>query len=257
MRVGRKSVIGIALTLCACPGVSLGGSVVTPPGVFVLNQIGDVASYDLDAIPGPVPSQIFTDFIGYDCMILEDFTVEAGELEVLNVSALFRAQSGFTGFQNVQGYSLNFFSSPTQAISGLSGDIASLFVIAGSGAHVTEIIDPGGSHEYGLVSLNVNVSLPVIGQYWVGVSPVSASAVSGQFFLHSGGGAAPLVTGDAGAVFANPGEGFGLGPTSILARDFAYSISVVPEPSAAGMAILGVIGCLWRRRRDFETLRKV
>lgn len=218
--------------------------------VEVLDQIGLIGSYDLNAGPGPTPSQFFTDFSDFDCAVLEDFTVTSDALEIANVSGLFRAVGGFRGFQNVTGYAVNIFSRPSHAATGLTGDVASLVVMAGSNAEVTEVVDAGGNHEYGLVSLEVNVLLPGAGKYWLGISPVSASAVSGQFLLMNSGGAVPLVSGDAGATFANPEEGFGLGVTSTLSTDHAYSVSMVPEPDPACLAMLGGIGWLGKRRRQ-------
>lgn len=216
---------------------------------FVIDQIGTVASYDLNSGPGPTPSQIFTDFPDYSCMVLEDFAVTAEQLEVTHVSALFRAQGGFVGFQSVNAYALSFFSDPALASVGLSGDIASLMVLSGAGVTVTPVIDGGGTHEYGLVSLNVNVLLPSAGQYWVGLSPVSASSVSGQFLLLNSGAADPMSAGNAISRFANPGDGFGLGEISAINLDHAYSVTAIPEPSFELLAIPCVFGWLYRRKR--------
>ena len=148
-----------------------------------MDQIGDVGDYIFNDAPGPAPSQIFTDFPEYNCTVLEDFTVSSLQLRITQVSVLFRAQGGFIGFQDVQGYYLNFFNDVNLAASGLAGDAGSTVVPVGSGASVTQVIDAEGDHEYGLVSLNVDIPLPSAGNYWVGVSPVSASSTTGQFFL--------------------------------------------------------------------------
>jgi len=113
----------LAAVIAACSGIC--------HGAFVLDQIGGSGSYNLNVGSGPTPSQIFTDFPDYSCAVLENFTVTSSELEITNVSALFRAQGGFIGFQSVSGYSLNFFSNPALASASLTGDVASLLLVAG------------------------------------------------------------------------------------------------------------------------------
>lgn len=223
-------------------------------GAFVLDQIGDVSLYNLDPGTDPTPSQIYTDFPEFSSAVLEDFTVTPFDLEITNVSALFRAQGGFDKFAAVDGYSLNFFSDAALAATNLTGDVATLFVMAGSGASVTEV-EGGGIYEFGLVSLDVNIVLPSAGSFWVSVSPVSASSVSGQFFLLNNGKTGPSTPGGADARLANPGDGFGLGALSIVDRDHAYSLTVVPEPTMASLAIFGSLGLMCRRKRS-AALRK-
>ncbi len=235
--------------------LAIGAGAGLSDGAFVIDQIGSVAAYDFNIGSGPTPCQIFTDFPAFSCAVLEDFTVTPDQLEITEVSGLFRAQSGFVGFQQVDGYALNIFSDPLQASSGLAGNVASLFVLAGSGAVVTEVVDGGGSHQYGFVSLLVNVDLPAAGQYWLSLSPVCASSVSGQFLLMNSG-ASGGTAGNADARFANPGEGFGLGAVSSNTLDYAYSLTVVPEPSTAAIALLS--GCMiaHRRKRSPHLLKK-
>jgi hypothetical protein len=243
MKSKRNPACVLALTISASLGYS--------DGAVVLNQIGDLGAYNLQAAPGPTPSQIFTDFLGYDTAVLEDFTVSASDLKITNISALFRAQGGFVQFQNVQGYALNFFSQSALAANSLTGDVASLLVLSGSGASVTQI--HGGGGEYGMVSLGVNVSLPAAGTYWVGVSPVSANSVTGQFLLLNSGATSP---GNMNAKLANPGEGFGLGALSLLNLDYAYSVTAVPEPAASSLLILGGFAWLCRHRRPSGSMKK-
>ena len=243
MKFKRNPACVLALTL----GATLGPAV----GAVVLDQIGDVGTYNFQAAPGPTPSQIFTDFSGYDTAVIEDFTVSASDLKITNISALFRAQGGYLQFQNVQGYALNFFSQSALAATSLTGDIASLLVLSGTGASVAQV--HGGGGEYGMVSLAVNVSLPAAGTYWVGVSPVSANSVTGQFLLLNSGAAS---SGNMNAKLANPGEGFGLGAISPLNLDYAYSVTAVPEPAASALVILGGFGWLCRHRRSTGSMKK-
>ena len=151
----------------ACWAVLAGSS----EGVNVLNQIGPVTSYVLGG--QSTISQIFTDTSAYDCMAIDDFTVSSSELRVTNVSALFQAYAGFAMFGNVAGYQLSFFSAPDAAGSDLLGDVGSLLVISGGGASVIQVND-----DYGLVSLNVDFTLPAAGTYWVGVAPVADAGLA-------------------------------------------------------------------------------
>lgn len=231
----------LAVIAGACSGVC--------QGAFVLDQIGEVSLYNLNPATDPTPSQIYTDFPDFSSAVLEDFTVASDELEITQVSALFRAQAGFDKFESVSGYRLNFFSDPGLAAASLAGDVASFLVVAGSGALVTQVTDGGGLHEYGLVSLNVDFELPAAGQYWVSVSPESASAVTGQFFLMNQGASGPVTPGGLNARLANPGDGFELGALTVLNLDHAYSVSVVPEPAGVIMVMLGGLGMVIRRKR--------
>ncbi len=235
----RIAVHGWLYAMCAVWGSS--------QAAVVLNQIGDVNAYAFEAAPGPSPSQIFTDFSGYDTMVLEDFTVLSSELQLTQVSALFRAQGGFVAFQGVQGYSLNVFSSSALAATSLTGDVASLMVNAGTGASVHEVV--GGGGEYGLVSLAVNVPLPSAGTYWIGISPVSAHSVTGQFLLQNSGATGAVTPGNANAKLANPGGQLGLGTLSSTNLDYAYAVTAVPEPHVAALPVLAGLGWLLRRRR--------
>lgn len=218
-------------------------------GALVLDQIGDPLAYDLELPAAPAISQIFTDFPDFSSMVIEDFNVASGGYEITRVSALFQAQAGFTAFQGVSGYALSIFSDPSLAASGLAGDVASLVVSAGSGASVTQIIDPDNTGEYGLVSLDVSVLLPVAGTYWVGVAPVSAVGVTGQFSVVHDGAAGSTLPGPAGSRWANPQDAFDLGTITTLTREFAYSVTAVPEPSTTMLPLVSPALLLLRRRK--------
>jgi hypothetical protein len=218
-------------------------------GAVVLNQIGDVDAYLFGAAPGPTPSQIFTDFPTCDCTLLEDFTVASTELNIIHVTALFRAQGGYSSFQDVAGYDLNIFSAANLAATSLVGDVASQVVFAAFGAAVTQVVDAGSSEEYGLVSLAVDVALPGAGTYWLGVSPRSAVAATGQFLLMNSGASGEVTPGNANAQLANPGEGLGAGAISSLNLDYAYAITAIPEPAVSMLWILASCAWLCRRQR--------
>ena len=217
-------------------------------GAVVMNQIGNAAAYDFTAGSLPSPSQIFTDFANFDCAVLEDFTVDSSELGIGQVSGLFKAEGGFASFQDVDGFELNIFSDVNLAATSLTGNIASLVLVAGSGASVVQVIDSSGNGEYGLVNLNVNILLPSAGTYWLAISPKSLNA-TGQFLIPNGGASGDVTPGNANAMFANPGLGFGLGALSPLNLDYAYSVTAVPEPGSVGLWFSAGLGLCVRRRR--------
>jgi hypothetical protein len=227
-----------------CPFFALLG-VPDSQAAVVFNQIGDPALYDFALLPPPTPSQIFSDFPASNCTVLEDFTVTATQLRITQVSVLLRAQGGFISFQDVQGYRLNFFSDVNLAATSLVGDAGSIDISPGAAVSVTQVIDPGGNHEYGLVVLNVDVPLPSAGNYWVGVSPIAASTVAGQFFVQT---TTHGTSGSANARLANPGEGLGAGTLSTPGNHYTYSVTAVPEPATLAFWIIG--SCCWLSRRQ-------
>jgi hypothetical protein len=236
--------------VAACAKIALAcGAILPGSAAVVLNQIGDVNAYLFDALPGPTPSQIFTDFPSYDCTVLEDFTLTGTELRITQVSVLFRAQGGFISFQDIQGYYLNFFSDPGLAATTLTGNVASFEITPGAGATVTQVIDGSGTYEYGLVSLNVDIAMPSAGNYWVGVSP-KAPVSSGQFLVMSNGATGTSVTpGNANGRLANPADGFGAGALTATNLDYAYTVIIVPEPNVSALWLIGACGGLWLCRR--------
>ena len=230
----------ISFTCLAC-GFPQGAT-----GAVVFDQIGGLSPIDSSLLPPPSPSQIFTDFPDFNCTVLEDFSVTSGELRITQVSVLFRAQEGFLKFQDIQSYYLNFFSDVELAGSGLAGDVRSVSIPAGASASVTQVTDTSGAHEFGLVVLDVDVPLPSAGNYWVGVSPVAANSVAGQFFVQT---TTTGTSGPANARLANPGLGLGAGALSIPGNHYAYAVAAVPEPGVLSLWILGAGWWLSRRQR--------
>lgn len=240
----QKGPIGRAIRKCA--------SIFLPILLFssaceaatVLNQIGDANSYSFETLPAPTPSQIFTDFPDFDCTVIEEFTVTSSQLRITQVSALFQALGGFSAFQDVQGYFLNFYDDPALAAASLTGNVASLTLAAGSGASVTQVVDGSGAHEYGLVNLDLDVALPSAGKYWVGVSPIASSSVAGQFLVQTSNSTQPQT---ADARFANPAQGFGNGALLLLGNHYAYSVTAVPEPEVGAFSLILLCGSLCSR----------
>lgn len=230
------------LSLCLLVGLA---SVPLSHAAVVLDQIGDPSLYDFTQLPPPTPSQVFSDFPDFDCVVLEDFTVTTSELRVTAVAVLIRAQGGFLSFQNVQAYQLSIFNNVNLAASTLIGDAGYALVPAGPGVAVTQVTDPSGTHEYGLVVLNVDIALPSAGNYWVGVSPVAASTVAGQFFVQT---TDQGTSGAANGRLANPGLDLGVGALSTPGNHYAYSVTVVPEPATLTLWVIG--SCWWLSRRQ-------
>jgi hypothetical protein len=234
----RSLLIPLACLACGFPQAA--------PGAVVMDQTGGLSPIDSSLLPPPGASQIFTDFPDFNCTVLEDFSVTSGELRITQVSVLFRAQEGFLKFQDIQSYYLNFFSDVELAGSGLAGDVRSVSIPAGASASVTQVTDTSGAHEFGLVVLDVDVPLPSAGNYWVGVSPVAANSVAGQFFVQT---TTTGTSGPANARLANPGLGLGAGALSIPGNHYAYAVTAVPEPRAPAFWILGAIWWFSRRWR--------
>jgi hypothetical protein len=215
-------------------------------GAVALDQIGDLSLFDSSLLPLASPSQIFTDFPDFNCTVVEDFSVNTDELRIRQVSVLFQAQGGFLKFQDIQAYYLNFFSDVNLAGSSLTGDVGSFYIPAGSAVSVTQVTDAGGGGEFGLVALTVDVPLPSAGNYWVGVSPVAAYSVAGQFFVQT---TATGTADPANARLANPGLGLGAGALSIPGNHYAYSVATIPEPGVLSIWFLGAGWWLMRRQR--------
>lgn len=217
-------------------------------GAVVLDLIGDVSAYTFGVLPGPAPGQIFTDFPTFNCTVLEEFSVAASELVINRVSILFLAQGGYDQFKNVERFSLNFYTAANRAATNLTGDVASQWLTTTTGASVTQVIDPTGSGEFGLVRLDVNITLPAAGTYWVGVSPQSAVAITGQFLVANANPSGTPTPGNSHADLANPGEGFGIGALSALGGDYAYTITAIPEPGSLSLLLLSSAAFLRRRK---------
>jgi hypothetical protein len=211
----------------------------------VMDQIGNASSHETGA--GSTPSHIVTDFAAFQSMAIDDFTVTSSELTITNISILFLAAAGYDAFGEVTVFRLSIFSGPEQAAASLFGDIVSLDLITGAGAAVSRV----GTGDGGLVSLDLQVRLPAAGTYWVGVAPVSADAVTGQFRVPKGGAQGAVTPGNSNGKLANPGEGFGVGKLSSVDQDFAYRVTTaVPEPGVAAFGFIGGLAWLARRRRS-------
>lgn len=204
----------------------------------VLNQIHQESGDDFSLLPTSYPSQIFSDAPLSHSMVIDDFTVNSTTLSISRVSALFRAQSGFTSFQDISKFSVSIFSSIENASTNIIGDIAYHELGLSEGVSITQVIDGSGNFEYGLVNISLLLALPGPGTYWIGIAPNAESGK--QFFLQS---ADPLVSGGQNSLFINPGEGFAVGTMVHIGHDASYSITAIPEPSCLTYT-LAMVMCL-------------
>ncbi len=219
----------------------------------VINQIHHVSADDLSILPNPFPSQIFSDFPLSSSMVLEDFAVTNAELKITKVSALFRAINGFDSFQDVTSIHVSVFDDLTLASTTLEGNIANEQLSLAEAILITKVVDGSGTYEYGRVDIEIVITLPTPGKYWIGIAPEATS--DKQFFLQS---ATPAVSGGQNAQFANPGGGFAVDPLLNVGHDASYAITAVPEPSSLTYSIVFSLSlCLYRRRSsEFTAGRK-
>jgi hypothetical protein len=217
----------------------------TPAGAtIVMDQIGDPDSYNFGASAN-FTSQELRDFPDRDSMALDDFTVTSAELRITKVSALYEARAGITQLSNVPSYRVSIFTDPNDAASDLLGSDSMTWIIPnGPATDVVQVRDT----LYGVLHLMTDITLPGAGTYWVGVAPNSSEGVNGQFFLQNGGSSVPALPGGSNGYFANPGDGHGMGPLSQHNVDFAYALTVVPEPAALALLAIGGLSLLRRSR---------
>lgn len=182
---------------------------------------------------------------------IDDFTVDASQLNVVNIKA---HMGGWAGFVDanwsdptiVRGFRVGVFASIADAANdnAIGGyvvvDHADADIMAGFGL-------PNFDR---LVSLDVNIMLPGAGTYWVGVSGLLDFTPGGQMGVYNSvwSGNDP---GGLNAWQANPGAGFGWTSQQIDPPvDLAYSVEAVPEPATLLALGAGAAALIARRRRN-------
>ncbi|MEX2244573.1 MAG: PEP-CTERM sorting domain-containing protein [Fimbriimonadaceae bacterium] len=193
----------------------------------------------------------------FDVIVIDDFTVTASQLNVINVEAMITGFAGFVASSytdgSVMGYHVEFYTSTGAAAGNLIGNAGSAFVAPGA----VTLNNPGFSGTYATarhIQIPVNITLPGAGTYWVGVSAVMNFTPSGQLGVNT----TNLVLGNQNGGQANPGGGFSFpgnfqqgftGATGIEQRDAQYLVEAVPEPGSMIALGLGAAALLARRRR--------
>jgi hypothetical protein len=188
----------------------------------------------------------------FDIVTIDDFN--ASNPNLLSITRVEALLGGFSGFIDpiqwsaVTGFRVEIYSSAAAALASLTGDVASALIPAGS-ATLTDL----GWASYGgtarLVSMNVNMTLPGTGTYWVGVRGVLDATAS---FRQIGVANNLVVNGGDNATMVNPGGGFGIPGNSgfpPVPGNAAYRLHAVPEPGSMIALGLGAAALLARRRR--------
>lgn len=210
----------------------------------IFDQIGLVPPLDVAAFA----SQMFEPAnAAFHIAALDDFSVSGGKGSITTVEAIMRGFGGFTSINNVTGWSVEIYSSVAAAGGSLTGDAGSVFL------NTANVVDLGGLFNFHITLDLTGAGLNLAdGDYWIAVIPHLAFGggggqlgVSGST-IEDGPGAAP------NAHQANPGGGFGFGPTQQIVSggqgvNLAYRITAVPAPSA--LALLGFAGLVGVRRR--------
>jgi hypothetical protein len=194
---------------------------------------------------------------GFDIIVIDDFTVNASQLNVINVEAMIAGFAGFVAASytngTVTGYRVEFYTSTAAAAGAMTGNAGSALV--GTGA--VTLNDPAFAGAFATsrhIQIPVNITLPGAGTYWVGVAPVMSFTVGGQLGVNT----TNLVLGNQNGGQANPGGAFGFsgnfrqgfaGATGIEQRDAQYLVEAVPEPGSMIALGIGAAALLARRRR--------
>lgn len=193
----------------------------------------------------------------FDIMVVDDFTVTASQLNVINVEMMMTGFAGFVASSytdgTVTGYHVEFYTSTAAAAVNLTGNAGSALVAPGA----VTVNNPGFGGTFATtrhIQIPVNITLPGAGTYWVGISAVMNFTPGGQLGVNT----TNLVLGNQNGGQANPGGGFGFsgnfrqgfaGVTGIEQRDAEYLVEAVPEPGSMIALGLGAAALLARRRR--------
>jgi len=219
----------------------------------VMDQIGTSQSdLDLSVETGNTfTSQRFESTMNsFDIGAIDDFTVNASQLNVTQVQAVFQGFSNlgpFTGFNNVSNWAVEIYTSVSAAAGNLNGfrraDLAPGVVTLNTG------YAPGLANS-ALVTLPVNLVLPSAGTYWIGVIATMPST-NGQVGVHNSLYAAGFPNGLNG-MLVNPNGGFQMTnnqQASDPPSNFAYRVTAVPEPASMAALALGAAALIRRRRK--------
>ena len=187
----------------------------------------------------------------FDVGMVDDFTVGgAGTNLVLAefVGGLFGGVNPPRAWTNVTSYRVEIYNGFAAAGVSLTGNVASQSVASGL-AVVNQALYPGDLNQRALIQIPVSIALAP-GTYWVGIIPVMDFANNqGQTGVSDSSYAAGFPN-NLNNVQANPGLGFGFGPTAARNFNSAYRLTGVPVPEPTTILAIGAgIAALGARRR--------
>ena len=226
--------------------------------VVVMDQIGSNPAFFTGA-SAPASQQFEPSNSVFNIGVIDNFTAPSA-FTITTVNAAILGFNGFTqaNYANITGYYVSIYSSTAAAAVSLTGDIGQAFVSPGS-ATLTRPFS--GDAASALVSLSLSIPLPSSGTFWIGVRPEVPFTGNGQTGIYVTTGGPGFTPGGANAMQANPGSGWGFGPSGLRAvappGDAAYFVSgtvfSVPEPATftlvTAAATLGLVVVRLRRRK--------
>jgi len=215
-------------------------------GNVIFDQIGPNSSFT-DGLGGDL-AQIFENaFVNFNVAYIDDFTVSsAANLNLELVEGVFGGFGGFTAatYNNITAWNVEIYSSVAAALSNLTGDVTSVSV---NPVNANFLAQPFNSRSTSaLVSLPVDISLPGIGTYWLGVTPVLNFNPYGQIGLFDS-----TFFGNDNSAQLNPGGAFAFpGNIRNLNANAAYRITAetIPEPCSIVASTLVTLGISLRRK---------
>jgi len=220
-----------SLALWGCAGFA--------PAAIIMDQIGPTPDGQAGQLVNS--SQDFEGSLdAFDIAFIDDFSV-AGLTQLETIEAVFAGLGNFTGYANVQSWRIEIFSSSAAAVSGLTGDVASVNVpIANASMIQPWVAVQTQSAKVSLdVSAEPSLNLPA-GTYWIGVIAVHNFGGGSQIGIYDS-----IFVGspsNSNSRQVNPGGGFGLaGNERVLNTNAALRITgssggSIP-PSLVGLAV--------------------
>ncbi len=194
-----------------------------------------------DTLANAYIDQEFTDYPTYSTYQVHDIVVPASGWTIQKITTYFINGATPGNWSTVTQGRLNVFPK-SGSLPGAGNDPA-----AGTAYPVTIVNPATGTCEVSMGGLNI--VLPA-GQYWVGFTPMTTFATTGQKFLCQTTG----IQGDMSAV-RNPGGAFGFGTnwttgavfSPPATADSAIKIEGLPVPEPSSLLLLGALALLRRR----------